>query len=393
MIADMTGMDISNASLLDEGLAAAESLILCSNFSGKKQKKVLISTDCFEQTIGVCTTRLLPLGLHVIVTDDIESELDDSVCGVLLQYPATNGTVKDFSALCDKVHAVKGKVVMASDLLACTILKPPGEMGADVVVGTNQRFGVPMGFGGPHAGFLATKDEFKRKMPGRLIGVSIDSRGKKGMRLSLQTREQHIRRDKATSNICTAQALLANISAAYAIYHGPKGLENIGNRVHDYACTFADGVKRMGMNITSDAFFDTVEVAVQDARRVMDVAEARGINVRPMSATSICVSFDETTTDVHVQELLEVLGESENTQVVDSTSATSGVGHLRRTSSYLDHPTFNAHHYETAMMRYMYTLEKRDLGLNSAAIPLGSCTMKSNAATFMVPAQNFTGVG
>merc|ERR1719361_320039 len=258
-------------------------------------------------------------------------------------------------------------------------------MGADVVVGTNQRFGVPMGFGGPHAGFLATKDEFKRKMPGRLIGVSLDSRGKKGMRLSLQTREQHIRRDKATSNICTAQALLANMSAAYAVYHGPEGLKNIGNRVHNHACAFADGVKQMDLQIASNAFYDTVEVQVSNARTVMDIAEARGINVRPMGMDSICVSFDETTEEPHVRDLLEILAEAENRKPPRFLSFTSGVDHLRRTSSFLTHPTFNSYHSETAMMRYLYTLEKRDLGLNSAAIPLGSCTMKLNAASCMIP--------
>merc|ERR1719285_1251551 len=295
MICELTGMEISNASLLDEGLAAAEAGGMCFNVFKGKRKQFLISSDCWPQTIAVCTTRLPPLGIDVKVVDDISAHLDETVCGVLAQHSGDSGKVSDFTGLCKKVHDVGGKVIVASDLLACTILKPPGEMGADIVVGSNQRFGVPMGFGGPHAGFLATKTEHQRKIPGRLIGVSKDKRGKQAYRLSLQTREQHIRRDKATSNICTAQALLANISAAYGIYHGPEGLSKMGDRVHSRALTFAQGCKDLGMGVVHENFFDTVQVRVSNASDVIREAEKREVNVRQFG-DSICVSFDETST-------------------------------------------------------------------------------------------------
>jgi len=381
MICELTGMEISNASLLDEGLAAAEALVLAHNTT-RKRDTVLLSSDCFRQTLAVCDTRLSALGLTVKIVDDIESSLDDSVCGVLTQYPCTNGKVKDFTALNEKIHAAGAKSVMAADLLACTVLKPPGEMGADAVVGTNQRFGVPMGFGGPHAGFLATKEEHKRKVPGRLIGVSLDSRGKKAYRLSLQTREQHIRRDKATSNICTAQALLANISAAYAIYHGPEGLKAIGNRVYNHAVTLAENLNALdGVNIVNNEFFDTLCVEVADSDAIVAKAHSMEINVRKIDSTKVCISLDETTKTKHLVDLITIFGGDG----VTSTSSPSPVAHLQRVSPFLTHPIFNSHHSETAMMRYLYNLEKRDLGLNTAAMPLGSCTMKLNAASCMLP--------
>lgn len=382
MICDLTGMEISNASLLDEGLAAAEALVLCMNAT-RKRMTVVLSSDCFAQTLAVCETRLSALGLKVIITDDIESALDDTVCGVLTQYPCTHGTVKDFNALNEKIHAAGAKSVMATDLLACTVLTPPGEMGADVVVGTNQRFGVPMGFGGPHAGFLATKEEYKRKVPGRLIGVSMDSRGKKAYRLSLQTREQHIRRDKATSNICTAQALLANISAAYAIYHGPKGLKKIGERVHRNAVTLSEHLKDIeGVKVVSGEFFDTLCVEVANADAIIQKAQSMEVNLRKIDSTKVCLSIDETTTIQHLQDLITVFG-GDASDITPSSS--SPVSHLARASPFLTHPVFNSHHSETGMMRYLYNLEKRDLGLNTAAMPLGSCTMKLNSASCMLP--------
>jgi glycine dehydrogenase len=386
MVCELTGMEISNASLLDEGLAAAEAGLMCYNIYKGKRRKFLISSDCWPQTISVCTTRLAPLGIDVAVVDDISANLDDSVCGVLAQHSSNSGMVSDFTDLCKQVHDVGGKIIVASDLLACTILKPPGEMGADIVVGSNQRFGVPMGFGGPHAGFLATKTEHQRKIPGRLIGVSKDKRGKKAYRLSLQTREQHIRRDKATSNICTAQALLANISAAYGIYHGPAGLSKIGTRVHQRALTFAQGCRDIGLEISNDSFFDTVCVKVPNSSDVCKVAESRDINVRILDDTSVCVSFDETTTEEHLCDLLDVFAQTTRSSFsnLPSTPASPLASHMR-SDPCLKHPIFNTHHSETAMMRYLYMLEKRDLALNTAAIPLGSCTMKLNAATCMVP--------
>jgi len=385
MICELTGMEISNASLLDEGLAAAEAGVMCFNMFKGKRKQFLISSDCWPQTIAVCTTRLPPLGIDVKVVDDISAHLDETVCGVLAQHSGDSGKVSDFTGLCQKVHDVGGKVIVASDLLACTILKPPGEMGADIVVGSNQRFGVPMGFGGPHAGFLATKTEHQRKIPGRLIGVSKDKRGKQAYRLSLQTREQHIRRDKATSNICTAQALLANISAAYGIYHGPEGLSKMGDRVHSRALTFAQGCKDLGMGVVHENFFDTVQVRVSNASDVIREAEKREVNVRQFG-DSICVSFDETSTEEHVAELLDIFATASgaNFSALPETP-TSPMANSRRSDPCLKHPIFNSYRSETAMMRYLYQLEKRDLSLNTAAIPLGSCTMKLNAATCMIP--------
>lgn len=386
MVCELTGMEISNASLLDEGLAAAEAGIMTYNVYKGKRKRFLISSDCYPQTISVCTTRLPPLGLEVEVVDDISAAgLDDSVCGILVQHSGDSGEVTDFTNLCQEVHDVGGKVVIASDLLACTILKPPGAMGADIVVGVNQRFGVPMGFGGPHAGFLATKHEHQRRLPGRLIGVSKDKRGKPAYRLALQTREQHIRRDKATSNICTAQALLANISAAYSIYHGPNGLTKIGERVHQRALTFAEGCRNVGLQVCHDNFFDTVRVKVPSTAHIVNRAESHGINVRTFG-DSICVSFDETSTQEHVQELCEIFASASGKTMKELPSyLSSPIEHLKRSDPCLKHDIFKLHHSETAMMRYLYQLEKRDLGLNTAAIPLGSCTMKLNAASCMIP--------
>jgi len=383
MVADLTGMEISNASLLDEALSAAEAAVMTVDV--RKKKTVFhISSACHPQTIDVCQTRLTPLGITVKVMDDVTQGLNKNVAGVLVQNPGTNGEIDDITNLCKTVHDAGALVVCATDLLACTMFKSPGEMGADMCVGTNQRFGVPMGFGGPHAGFLATKDQYKRKMPGRLIGVSLDARSKKAYRLSLQTREQHIRRDKATSNICTAQALLANLSAAYAIFHGPKGLRKIATRVHNHALRLATGLRAMGFEIASEKFFDTVAVSC-DADAVMKAAESRMINFRKISDSSVGITLDETTSDAHIDELFEIFAEASGKSVPSVSTPKSPLNFMSRTSPYLTHPVFNSHHSETAMMRYLYKLEKRDLGLNTGAMPLGSCTMKLNAATCMLP--------
>ncbi|GAV56940.1 GDC-P domain-containing protein [Cephalotus follicularis] len=400
MITDLTGLPMSNASLLDEGTAAAEAMAMCNNIQKGKRKTFIIGSNCHPQTIDVCKTRADGFDLKVVTADlkDIDYSSGD-VCGVLVQYPGTEGEVLDYGDFIKKAHANGVKVVMASDLLALTMLKPPGEFGADIVVGSAQRFGVPMGYGGPHAAFLATSQEYKRMMPGRIIGVSVDSSGKPALRMAMQTREQHIRRDKATSNICTAQALLANMAAMYAVYHGPEGLKAISQRVHGLAGAFALGLKKLGtVEVQGLPFFDTVKVKCADAHAMADAAYKNEINLRVVDAKTITVSFDETTTFEDVDKLFKVFASGKPVPFTAASLApevhTSIPSGLIRSSPYLTHPIFNTYHTEHELLRYIHRLQSKDLSLCHSMIPLGSCTMKLNATSEMMPVTwpNFTDI-
>lgn len=391
MITDLTGLPMSNASLLDEGTAAAEAMAMCNNIQKGKKKTFIIATNCHPQTIDICKTRAEGFDLKVVTADlkDIEYKSGD-VCGVLVQYPGTEGEILDYGEFIKKAHAHGVKVVMATDLLALTVLKPPGELGADIVVGSAQRFGVPMGYGGPHAAFLATSQEYKRMMPGRIIGVSVDSSGKQALRMAMQTREQHIRRDKATSNICTAQALLANMAAMYAVYHGPEGLKAIAQRVHGLAGVFALGLKKLGAFEVQDLpFFDTVKVKTANAYAIVDAAYKSEMNLRVVDGNTITVSFDETTTLEDVDELFKVFAGGKPVSLTAASLApavqTALPSGLTRESPYLTHPIFNAYHTEHELLRYVHQLQSKDLSLCHSMIPLGSCTMKLNATTEMMP--------
>jgi len=394
-VMDLTAMDLANASLLDEATAAAESMTLCKRATKNKSNAFFVSSDLHPQTIDVIRTRAEYIG-YDIITGSAEELADHDVFGAILQYPSTTGTVQDLTDIIEQAHAKKTLVTVASDLLSLTVLKAPGEMGADVVIGSAQRFGVPMGFGGPHAGFMATRDKFKRTMPGRVIGVSKDSKGKQALRMAMQTREQHIRREKATSNICTAQALLANMAAFYALYHGPKGLLKIGRRVHHYTAILATALKEQGIEIANATFFDTLTLNTNDQTETLyQRALAQGMNLRKFTTADnktlqLGISLDETTTTKDVEDL--VLAMTGETISVDSLSETIAKDEFaaipaacRRTSQYLTHPIFSAHHSETNMMRYMKKLENKDYSLTHGMIPLGSCTMKLNAAAEMLP--------
>ncbi|GAB2243551.1 hypothetical protein Droror1_Dr00023679 [Drosera rotundifolia] len=391
VITDLTGLPMSNASLLDEGTAAAEAMAMCNNILKGKKKTFIIANNCHPQTIDVCKTRADGFDLKVVTADlkDIDYKSGD-VCGVLVQYPGTEGEVLDYGEFVKKAHAHGVKVVMATDLLALTLLKPPGELGADIVVGSAQRFGVPMGYGGPHAAFLATSQEYKRLMPGRIIGVSVDSSGKPALRMAMQTREQHIRRDKATSNICTAQALLANMAAMYTVYHGPEGLKAIAQRVHGLAGTLAAGLKKLGtVEVQELPFFDTVKVKSPSAKAIVEAACKHEINLRLADQNTITVSFDETTTLEDVDTLFKVFGGGKPVGFTASSLA-PGVenaipANLLRDSPYLTHPIFNSYHTEHELLRYIHKLQSKDLSLCHSMIPLGSCTMKLNATTEMIP--------
>jgi len=383
LVCDLTGMQISNASLLDEATAAAEAMTLAKRSCKSRSNLFLVSADCHPQTIEVVRTRAEPLGLEVRIGDEADLLAADAF-GVLLQYPATTGEVRDLAAIVAAVHARGGLVAVAADLLALTLLKAPGEWGADMVVGNSQRFGVPFGFGGPHAAFLACKDAFKRSMPGRLVGVSVDSQGKPAYRLTLQTREQHIRREKATSNICTAQVLLAVMASMYAVYHGPAGLKRIARRVHRLASIFAEGLRQNGIRVNA-GFFDTVKVGGVNAASVHAAARAQRINLRDLGRDAVGVSFDETSTRADVETLWSLFGARADLALVDSQLKDDLPAALLRTSDYLTHPVFNAHHSEHEMLRYLRSLADKDLALDRTMIPLGSCTMKLNATSEMIP--------
>ncbi len=396
MIADLTGLPISNASLLDEGTAVAEAMQLSlsvkdrSGATGAKPV-FLMAADSFPQTIDVVRTRAWPLGINVVVCAPERMAFTPDVFGVFLQYPNASGAVQDYRALIEQAHKVGALVTVSADLLSLTLLTPPGEMGADVVVGSAQRFGVPMGYGGPHAAFFATKDEYKRQMPGRLIGVSKDSRGNPGLRLSLQTREQHIRREKATSNICTAQVLLAVMASMYAVYHGPKGLSQIATRIHTLTRGLATGLKECGIAVANSTFFDTLTVPVSGAQRdeILVRAKAAKVNLRTSDATTLGVSLDETTTEHDVVDLLKIFAgaktKSFNLGDLASKLLPGFPTALARKSAFLTHPVFTSQQCETEMLRYIRRLESRDLSLTGSMIPLGSCTMKLNATTEMYP--------
>ncbi len=390
MITDLTGMDIANASLLDEATAAAEAMAMAHRVSKNKSDVFLVSDDCHPQTLAVVRTRAGRLGIDVRVLSDA-ALCDAPECfGALMQYPGSKGEVRDLSAQIAAVRAHGGLACVASDLLALTVLKPPGEMGADIVLGSAQRYGVPMGYGGPHAAFFATRDAYKRQMPGRIIGVSVDANGRPALRLALQTREQHIRREKATSNICTAQVLLAIIAALYGIYHGPDGLRTIGGRVHRMTAILVEGLRRLGYQVVTDAFFDTVAVRVpnQAARLAAKARESR-VNLRVIDADHLGISFDETTRRSELTTLWKVFATRAAAELdidtLDAEVSESIPEDLRRTSDFMTHPVFQLYHAETEMLRYLRWLQSRDISLDRSMIPLGSCTMKLNATTEMIP--------
>jgi len=394
MVADLTGLPLANASLLDESTAAAEAMAMCRSMSEGKRNAFLVAQDCHPQTIAVVQARARALGIECIVGDVERADFSKgNLCGVLIQYPTSDGRVVDYTGIVNKAHgSAVGPVavVIAADLLALTLLKTPGEFGADIAIGSTQRFGVPLGFGGPHAAYMATKTEFARKMPGRLVGVSKDAQGDPAYRLAIQTREQHIRREKATSNICTAQVLLAIIAGMYAAYHGPHGLKRIAQRVHGLTKALATGLQRVGHDVGAAPFFDTLKVRLNglSADAVIRAAESSGYNLRRYDDGCVGVSLDETTTRGEVEAIIGAFAGGSTFRVsVDelSTQAPPLPSELLRTSEYLTHPVFNRYHSETEMLRYIFRLMSRDLSLAQSMIPLGSCTMKLNATSEMIP--------
>ena len=386
MVMDLTAMEMANASLLDEATAAAEGMALCKRASKHKSNTFFVADDVHPQTLDVIQTRAKYFGFDVVV-GPVATVSEQEVFGALFSYPGTTGNAQDLTEFVAQVHEQKGLVVVATDLLSLALLKPPGEMGVDIVVGSAQRFGVPMGFGGPHAAFLATRDAYKRSIPGRIIGVSKDVRGKTALRMAMQTREQHIRRDKATSNICTAQALLANMASFYAVYHGPEGIRMIAERVNRLTAILASGLRAGGRELLHDSFFDTITVRAGDQKELVAAAIAQRVNLRTIDADLIGISLDETTTIEDVQTLLSIFGVSADVVELDGevNNRLSIPETIQRTSEYLTHPVFNRYHSETEMLRYMKRLENKDFSLTHGMIPLGSCTMKLNATTEMVP--------
>jgi len=387
MVQDLTAMEISNSSLLDEATAAAEALAMVVRSKVKKRKKdvslkkFLVSDLCHPNTISIVQTRSKPMGVETVVSAHGAFDFDEDTIGILLQYPSTTGTIEDYEAVISKAKAVGAMVVMATDLMALTMLVPPGELGADIVVGNTQRFGVPLGFGGPHAAFLACSKTLSRSMPGRIIGVSRDADGNKALRMALQSREQHIRREKATSNVCTAQALLANVAAMYAVYHGPKGLKSIATKIHRMACRLSSSLKASGYNVSS-TFFDTIcinQVGPKDVEKIVGNADNKQINLR-IHKDNIIIALDECTVDADLRDLADIFEVS-----LMSTGEEVLQANLLRTSEFMTHETFSSYHSETEMLRYLHKLAKRDLALDTAMIPLGSCTMKLNATSEMIP--------
>src|SRR5437867_6468249 len=392
MVTDLTALDFANASLLDEATAAAEAMALCYHaVTGPSvRNKFFVADNCHPQTIAVVRTRAKPLGIEIVTGNFSNFKLDDTIFGALVQYPATDGAIYDYEKFANAAHDAGALFVVAADILALTLLKPPGEFGADVAVGSTQRFGVPLGFGGPHAAYIATRDQFKRHLPGRLVGVSHDAEGRPAYRLALQTREQHIRRDKATSNICTAQVLLAVIAAIYAVYHGPEGLRVIAQRVHNFTAKLAEGLRQLGLKIAYENFFDTIRIKLGHASssNLIERAERAGCNLRAAGDHAINIALDETATDFDIETLMSIF---RGTQVRDFADADIDSSSFRipqsaiRHSDFLTHPVFNTYHSETEMLRYLRRLESRDLSLCHSMIPLGSCTMKLNATAEMFP--------
>lgn len=394
MVSDLTALPIANASLLDEGTAAAEAMAMLFNHKNKNHDhitspKFFVDEKLFAQTRDVLITRAAPIGVELVIGDFNSELLDESYFGAIVQYPDRDGAVADYRAFIDQAHAVNTMVIMATDLLALTLLTPPGELGADVAIGSSQRLGVPMGFGGPHAAFFATKDEFKRNIPGRIIGVSVDAQGQRCLRMALQTREQHIRREKATSNICTAQALLSNMAAMYVIFHGAAGIKNIAKRIHLLAGQLETELKSLGIEQVNMAYFDTLKLKVTDAAAIKAIAERNELNFNYFADGTVGISLDETTTTADIGQVIRVFAEATGHIIKENkpaeTSAYSFPDTLKRTSSFLLHPVFNTHHSETQMMRYIKFLENKDLSLNTSMISLGSCTMKLNAASELIP--------
>jgi glycine dehydrogenase len=393
MICDLTGMPVANASLLDEATAAAEAMAMLLAVNPNKGMKFFVSEECWPQTIDVLRTRSAPHGIELVIGDHRTAALADDMFGALVQYPSGTGDACDYREFVGKAHARGIKVAVAADLLSLTLLTPPGEFGADVAVGSAQRFGIPMGYGGPHAAYFATKDEFKRSMPGRIIGVSIDAQGNQAYRMALQTREQHIRREKATSNICTSQVLLAIMAGMYGVYHGPRGLASIARRIHLHACVIDTALQSLGFTRKNSAFFDTLTIDCGDAaksiyERALDV----WINLRWIDDATLGIAVDETTTLEDVTMLIGIFASEKNAVFTAADAAriaeavkTEIPAELARKSAYMTHPVFNTHHSETEMLRYIHRLESKDLSLNYSMIPLGSCTMKLNATTEMIP--------
>ena len=390
MVMDLTGMELANASLLDEATAAAEAMTMSHRIARNGSDTFFVDAECHPQTIEVVQTRARPMGLEVVVGDPYTGLERHEVFGVLLQYPGTRGEIKDLRDVIKVTHEKKALATVAADLLALVLLVPPGEMGADIVVGNSQRFGVPMGYGGPHAAFFASRDRYKRQTPGRIIGVSIDAAGKRALRMAMQTREQHIRREKATSNICTAQVLLAMLAALFAVYHGPDGLQRIARRVHRFTVIMAEGLRRLGYEVVNETFFDTVTVHVPgQARRVAAKARESRINLRVIDADNLGITFDETTQRKNLAALWRVFS-SRADGLLDLDAMDGEVEEcipdsLTRKSDYLTHPVFGLYHAETEMMRYLRFLAAKDIALDRSMIPLGSCTMKLNSASEMIP--------
>ena len=392
MVIDLTGLEIANASLLDEATAAAEAMMMLNRLTRRKDKNTFfIAEDCHPQTIEVVKARAEPIGVEVVVDAPQDFSFHDDVFGVLLQYPATDGALYDYEDVCSAAHEAGAYVAVAADLMSLALLTPPGEFGADVAVGNTQRFGVPLGYGGPHAAYFATREKFQRKVPGRIIGVSKDAGGQPALRMALQTREQHIRREKATSNICTAQVLLAIMAGAYGVYHGPDGLRQIARRIHGMAKTLAAGLQQLGHTIRHNDYFDTLRVDLDElsAGQVREAAEAQQINLRYFEDGSVGIALDETASADDLDDLFVVFGARDGRRITAQSVAEdveSGYnGPLARTTSYMEHPVFNQYHSETEMMRYLHRLASKDLSLTTSMIPLGSCTMKLNAAAELAP--------
>ena len=391
-IIELTGMQIANASLLDEGTSAAEAMALLFDVRSRDQKKnnvvkFFVSEEVLPQTISVLQTRSTPKGIELVIGNHETFDFSSDFFGAILQYPGKHGQVNEYAGFISKAHAAEIKVAVAADILSLTTLTPPGEIGADVVVGTTQRFGIPMGYGGPHAAYFATKEEYKRSMPGRIIGVTIDVNGNRALRMALGTREQHIKREKATSNICTAQVLLAVMAGMYAVYHGPKGLKNIANKVHASAVTLADALNKLGVYQTNTSFFDTLLVKA-DATKVKAVAEKHEVNFFYVDNETISISLNETTSLKDLNQIVSLFAEALNKDtfsISELTNSTNFPSSLARTSTFLTHDVFNNHHSESQLMRYIKRLERKDLSLNHSMISLGSCTMKLNAAAEMLP--------
>ncbi|MDF2387727.1 aminomethyl-transferring glycine dehydrogenase [Nostoc ellipsosporum NOK] len=388
MIIDLTGLEIANASLLDEATAAAEAMSVSYGVCKNKANAYFVSRDCHPQTIDVLQTRAKPLGINLIIGDHQTFNFDQPIFGAVLQYPASDGTIYDYRAFIEKAHAKGALVTVAADLLSLTLLTPPGEFGADIAVGSTQRFGIPLGFGGPHAAYFATKEEYKRQVPGRIVGVSKDAQGKPALRLVLQTREQHIRREKATSNICTAQVLLAVMASMYAVYHGPAGLKQIAFDIHQLTLTLAAGLKRLGYKISSENVFDTlrVELGTNNQQAILEASQARNINLRIFDDNAVGISLDETTTPEDLIDLWQIFALTDDLPftIEELTPSSASSPHSRK-STYLTHPVFNRYHSETELLRYLHKLESKDLSLTTSMIPLGSCTMKLNATAEMIP--------